>query len=47
MNYILDVLDLDETPEDIEKMLIKKKRRKIGKNKKKERRKELKCGGCI
>ena len=39
MNYILDVLDLDETPEDIEKMLIKKKRRKIGKNNKKERKK--------
>ena len=35
-------IDLDETPEDIEKMLIKKKRRKIRKNKKKERRKELK-----
>ena len=47
MNYILDVLDLDETPEDIEKILIKKKRRKIRKNKKKERRKELKCGRCI
>ena len=27
MNYILDVLDLDETPEDIEKMLIKKEKK--------------------
>ena len=39
MNYILDVLDLDETPEDIEKMLIKKREERLERIiKKKERR---------
>lgn len=36
MNYILDVLDLDETPEDIEKMLIKKREERLERIRKKK-----------
>lgn len=36
MNYILDVLDLDETPEDIEKMLIKKRKERLERVRKKK-----------
>ena len=39
MNYILDVLDLDETPEDIEKMLIKKREERLERIRKKKERK--------